>query len=105
MAMPIEPKINACSGIQPGEANTMPTIAVNTINRLTLGLVSSRKSRQCGAATAETGLSGTVDMWQGYQHPQQRYHANDQQGGARIMHGGQRQGQAEMHHRNANADL
>jgi hypothetical protein len=42
MAMPTEPKISAFNGIQPGEANTMPTMAVNTMSRLTLGLVSSK---------------------------------------------------------------
>ena len=42
MAMPNVPKISAGSGTMPGDANTMPTTAVNTINRLTLGLVSSR---------------------------------------------------------------
>ena len=40
--MPIEPKISAFSGIQPGDASTMPTMAVNTMSRLTLGLVSSK---------------------------------------------------------------
>src|ERR1700761_6177273 len=103
-AMPMDPRSSACRGIQPGDASTMPTMAVNTMSRLTFGLVSSRKSRHWGAATAENGLSGTVDMRQGYQHPQQRYHANDQQGGACIMHSGQGQGHAEMHHGDAAAD-
>jgi hypothetical protein len=36
------PKINPDSGTQPGEASTMSTLAVNTIRKLTYGLVSSR---------------------------------------------------------------
>ena len=48
MAMPIVPNTKAGSGIIPGEARTIPTIAVNTINKLTLGLVSSAKSRHPG---------------------------------------------------------
>ena len=41
-AMPSVPNSSAGSGTMPGEASTMPTIAVKTINRLTFGLVSSR---------------------------------------------------------------
>ena len=64
MAIPIDPKTNADNGIQPGEANTMPTMAVNTMSRLTLGLVSSKYSRQRQrgmAGVASGGLSGRVD--------------------------------------------
>src|SRR5579862_362242 len=43
--MPSVPNTNAGSGTIPGEARTIPTIAVNTINKLTLGFVSSMKSR------------------------------------------------------------
>jgi uncharacterized membrane protein AbrB (regulator of aidB expression) len=32
------PKINAGKGTMPGEASTMPAMAVNTISRVTLGL-------------------------------------------------------------------
>ena len=48
MAMPSVPNTSAGNGTIPGEARTIPTIAVNTINKLTLGLVSSRKSRHPG---------------------------------------------------------
>jgi hypothetical protein len=41
-AIPSVPKISAGHGTMPGEASTIPTMAVNTINRLTLGLVSSK---------------------------------------------------------------
>jgi hypothetical protein len=40
--MPNVPKISAGKGTSPGDASTMPTMAVNTINKLTLGLVSSK---------------------------------------------------------------
>src|SRR6202041_1231803 len=45
MAMPRVPNTNAGSGTIPGEARTIPTMAVNTISKLTLGLVSARYSR------------------------------------------------------------
>ena len=48
MATPSVPNTNAGSGTIPGEARTIPTIAVNTINELTLGFVSSVKSRHPG---------------------------------------------------------
>jgi hypothetical protein len=48
MAMPSVPNTNAGSGVSPGEARTIPTIAVNTINKLTLGFVSERYSRHPG---------------------------------------------------------
>src|SRR5260370_2357721 len=83
--MPSVPKIKAGSGTHPGDARTMPTTAVNTINRLTLGLVSSKKSRQrLVPTTAMGGLSGMVGtMMQGYHadpgprphRPQQPQHA------------------------------
>jgi len=41
-AMPIDPKTSADQGIQRGDANTMPTIAVKTMSMLTFGLVSSK---------------------------------------------------------------
>src|SRR5260370_21880014 len=102
--MPSVPKIKAGSGTHPGDARTMPTTAVNTINRLTLGLVSSKKSRQrLGPTTAMGGLSGMVGtMMQGYhadrrrrpQRPQQPQHADQQKSGARIV---QRR-QTQTHH-------
>jgi hypothetical protein len=46
MAMPNVPNTSAGSGTIPGEARTIPTIAVNTISKLTLGFVSERYSRQ-----------------------------------------------------------
>jgi hypothetical protein len=52
MAMPSVPNTNADRGTIPGEAGTIPTIAVNTINKLTLGFVSSRKSRHPGCDSA-----------------------------------------------------
>ena len=52
MAMPRVPNINAGSGTIPGEARTIPTIAVNTINKVTLGFVSSKKSRHPGSDSA-----------------------------------------------------
>ena len=48
MAMPRVPNTNAGSGTIPGEARTIPTIAVNTIYKLTLGFVSERYSRHPG---------------------------------------------------------
>ena len=56
--MPIVPKISAGSGTMPGEASTMPTMAVNTIRRLTLGLVSSRYSRQRQRCKLEARRAG-----------------------------------------------
>ena len=59
-AMPSEPQNSAVQRrAMPGDASTMPTIAVNTISRLTLGLVSSRKSRQ-------RPRCGRWRRWQGY---------------------------------------
>src|SRR5271170_7669225 len=52
MAMPSVPNTNAGSGTIPGEARIIPTIAVNTINKLTLGFVSERYSRQPGRERA-----------------------------------------------------
>src|SRR6202035_3539816 len=63
MAMPSVANTNAGSGTIPGEARTIPTIAVNTINKLTLGFVSSIKSRHPGwdsAAISES--SGAIAM-------------------------------------------
>jgi hypothetical protein len=48
MAMPKVPKSSAGRGTNPGEARTIPTIAVNTINKLTFGFVSWMKSRHLG---------------------------------------------------------
>ncbi len=93
----------------------MPTMAVNTISGLTLGLVSSRKSRQrLAPTTAIGGLSGRVDIAarvpcrsRGLGRPvagdqrrlrperaQQRHHADDQKCGAGIVQRGQGQGHA-----------
>src|SRR5580700_6019567 len=52
MAMPNVPNTSAGSGTIPGEARTIPTIAVNTINKLTLGFVSSRYLRHPGRDSA-----------------------------------------------------
>ena len=52
MAMPRVPNTNAGSGTIPGEARTIPTIAVNTINKLTLGFVSARYARHPGRDSA-----------------------------------------------------
>ena len=61
MAIPNVPNTSAGSGTMPGEARTIPTIAVNTINELTLGLVSSRYSRHPGLArTAIRGSFGAI---------------------------------------------
>src|ERR1700682_4810584 len=61
MAMPSVPSTNAGSGTIPGEARTIPTIAVNTINKLTLGFVSSKKSRHPGwARTVISGSFGAI---------------------------------------------
>ena len=50
-------------GTIPGEARTIPTIAVNTINKLTLGFVSSMKSRHPGRESAITsGSWGAIAM-------------------------------------------
>src|SRR5271165_2431924 len=63
MAMPSVPNTNAGNGTNPGEARTIPTIAVNTINKLTLGLVSSRKSRHPGLeSTVISGSVGAIAM-------------------------------------------
>jgi len=48
MAMPSVLNTSAGSGTMPGEARTIPTMAVNTINKLTLGFVSERYSRHRG---------------------------------------------------------
>jgi hypothetical protein len=46
-----------------GEARTMPTIAVNTINKLTLGFVSARYSRHAGRGSAVISeSSGAIAM-------------------------------------------
>ena len=52
----------------------MPTTAVNTINRLTLGLVSSKKSCQRTARTTESGVVlGELGTLKGYHaRPQRR---------------------------------
>jgi len=42
IAMPMLPKTNGVNGTQPGAASTIPTIAVNTMSSVTLGLVSSK---------------------------------------------------------------
>src|ERR1700722_4366292 len=106
--MPTVPNNRAGSGTMPGDASTMATTAVNTINRLTLGLVSSRKSRhRLTPTSAIGGLSGRVDTLQGYhadrgrrpQGAQQSRHADDQEGGARVVQGGQGQRDAPMHGR------
>src|SRR5579863_8666321 len=63
MAMPRVPNTNAGNGTIPGEASTIPTIAVNTINKLTLGFVSSRKSRHPGWDSAAISESwGAIAM-------------------------------------------
>jgi hypothetical protein len=66
MAMPRVPNTNAGSGTIPGEARTIPTIAVNTINKLTLGFVSSIKSRHPGWDSAVISeSSGAIAMGNG----------------------------------------
>jgi hypothetical protein len=63
MAMPRVPNTNAGSGTIPGEARTIPTIAVNTINKLTLGFVSSKTSRHPGWDSAVISeSSGAIAM-------------------------------------------
>src|SRR6202044_330544 len=113
-AMPTVPNNRADSGTMPGEASTMPTTAVNTINRLTLGLVSSRKSRHRPKPTrAMGGLSGRVGTLQGYhadcrrrpQGAQHRDHADDQEGGTCVVQGGQGQGDAPVHGGDSDANL
>jgi hypothetical protein len=52
MAMPSVPNTSTGSGTMPGDASTMPTIAVNTISRLTFGFVSERYSRHRGRDSA-----------------------------------------------------
>src|SRR5260370_38536970 len=113
--MPSVPKIKAGSGTHPGDARTMPTTAVNTINRLTLGLVSSKKSRQrLVPTTAMGGLSGMVGtMMQGYhadrgrrpQRPQQPHHADHQKNGAGIVQRSQTPGTAPVPGRPTPRDL
>src|SRR3984957_4825690 len=112
--MPTVPNNRADSGTMPGEASTMPTTAVNTINRLTLGLVSSRKSRHRPKPTrAMGGLSGRVGTLQGYHADRRRRpqgaqhgdHADDQEGGAGIVQGGQGQGDAPVHGGDPDANL
>ncbi len=66
MAMPSVPNTNAGSGTIPGEARTIPTIAVNTINKLTLGFVSERYSRHRGRDSAVISESwGAIAMGSG----------------------------------------
>jgi len=61
MAIPSVPNSNAGSGTIPGEAKTIPTIAVNTISKLTLGFVSERYSRHPGWDSAVISESwGTI---------------------------------------------
>src|ERR1700677_1826272 len=125
--MPRVPKISAGSGTMPGEASTMPTMAVNTIRSVTFGLVSSRYSRQRRRdepSAASGGLSGSVDTAQGYhggcglrrperrgfqaarpERAQQGHHDYDQEGGAAVVQRREQQRQMEMHHRDADADL
>ena len=63
MAMPSVPNTSAGSGTIPGEARTIPTIAVNTINKLTLGFVSARYSRHPGWDSAVISeSSGAIAM-------------------------------------------
>ena len=104
--MPMVPKISAGRGTIPGEARTMPTRAVNTINRLTLGLVSSRKSRQRLTLSAVMGgLFGAVDTAQGYhadrggrpQCPEQPDHAAHQERSTGVVQRCDGQRDAEMH--------
>ena len=67
MAMPSVPNTNAGSGTIPGEASAMPTIAVNTISKLTLGFVSSMKSRHAGRDSAViSGSLGAIAMASGW---------------------------------------
>ena len=67
MAMPSVPNTSTGRGTMPGEASTMPTIAVNTISKLTFGFVSERYSRHCGrdnAVISESfGAIATVVDW------------------------------------------
>jgi hypothetical protein len=66
MAMPRVPNNNAGSGTIPGEAKTIPTMAVNTISKLTLGFVSSMKSRHPGWDSAVIrASSGAIAMAEG----------------------------------------
>src|SRR5260221_2815330 len=113
--MPSVLKIKAGSGTHPGDARTMPTTAVNTINRLTLGLVSSKKSRQrLAPTTVMGGLSGMAGtMMQGYQadrgrrpkRPQQPHHAEPQKRGSVIVQPSQTQGHAPAHSLPTQANL
>src|SRR3984885_15806537 len=108
------PNISAGNGTKPGEASTMPTTAVNTISRVTLGLVSSRKSRhRPKPGRVMGGLSGRVGTMQGYhadcgrrpKGAQQTHHAHHQKSGACVMQSREGQGYAEMHGRHADANL
>jgi hypothetical protein len=64
--MPSVPNTSAGSGTIPGEARTIPTIAVNTINKLTLGFVSERYSRHRGCDSAVMSESwGAIAMCSG----------------------------------------
>jgi hypothetical protein len=66
MAMPSVPNTSAGSGTIPGEARTIPTMAVNTINKLTLGFVSDRYSRHRGRDSAVISESWEATAKQGY---------------------------------------
>src|ERR1700693_5735284 len=106
--MPSVPKSRAGNGTKPGDASTMPTMAVNTINRLTLGLVSSMKSRHRLMPTrAIGGLVGRVGTMQGYhadcgcrpKGAQQSHHADHEESGSCIMQCRERQWDAPVHGR------
>src|ERR1700722_1015064 len=112
--MPTVPKSSAGNGTHPEDASTMPTTAVNTISRLTLGLVSSRKSRHRLVPTrAMGGLSGRVGTMQGYhvdggrrpKRAEQSHQADDQKGGACIMQSRQRQWDPPVHGGNSQRNL
>ena len=67
MAMPSAPNTNAGRGTNPGEARTIPTMAVNTINTLTLGFVSERYSRHPGwGSVVISGSWGAIAMGSGW---------------------------------------
>jgi hypothetical protein len=66
MAMPNVPNTIVERGTMPGEASTIPTMAVNTINKLTFGLVSSKKSRHPARESAVIrGSLGAIAMGNG----------------------------------------
>src|ERR1700683_2414407 len=66
MAMPSVPNTKAGSGTIPGEARTIPTIAVNTMSKLTLSFVSARYSRHPGEDSAVISeSSGAIAMCSG----------------------------------------